>query len=82
GYGDAWMRPEIWAPEVLGFRVYDVTDKGAPGLEIDAKIDGVFVDSRRIGNVVYIISRYAPNLPGLIYYPATSADVSSNELLL
>ncbi|MDJ0748603.1 MAG: beta-propeller domain-containing protein [Woeseiaceae bacterium] len=78
-YGDLWLRPDIWAPEKLGYRVYDVSDKGAPVLEADVTIDGVFVESRRIGNIVYIISRYAPNLPGLIYYPATSADIANNQ---
>jgi len=82
GYGDLWLRPDIWAPEVLGYRVYDVTDKSAPRLEVDVQIEGVFVESRRIGNTVYIISRFAPNLPGLIYYPATSTDVSSNQAIL
>ena len=82
GYGDAWMRPEVWAPELLGYRVYDVTDKSAPRLEVDVQIEGVFVESRRIGNVVYIISRFAPNLVGLVYYPTTSADVSSNQSIL
>ena len=33
-----------------------------------------FVESRRIGNIVYIISRYAPQVPGLIYYPQTDQD--------
>jgi hypothetical protein len=81
-YGDLWLRPDIWAPEKLGYRVYDVTDKGAPALEVDVTMDGVFVESRRIGNVVYIISRYSPNLPELIYYPATTQDVTSNEAIL
>ncbi len=81
-YGDAWLRPDIWAPEKLGYRVYNVSDTSAPVLEVDVTMDGVFVESRRIGNVVYIISRYAPNLPGLIYYPATAADVSNNESVL
>ena len=82
GYGDFWTMPAIWAPEKLGYRVYDLADKANPVLETDVSIDGVFVDSRRVGNVVYIISRYAPNLPGLIYYPTTAADVAQNQALL
>ncbi|MDH3415279.1 MAG: beta-propeller domain-containing protein, partial [Gammaproteobacteria bacterium] len=59
-YGELWADIAIWAPEKLGFRVYDVTDAANPGLEIEASIDGVFVESRRIGNTVYIVSRYTP----------------------
>ncbi len=81
-YGDAWSSLAIWAPEKLGFNVYDVTDKGAPVTVVTASIDGVFVDSRRIGNVVYIVSRYAPNVPGLIYNPQNAAEAAQNEALL
>jgi len=64
-YGELWADIAIWAPEKLGFRVYDVSDAGNPGLEIEASIDGVFVESRRIGNTVYIVSRFTPWLEGL-----------------
>ena len=47
GYGDFWTMPAIWAPEKLGYRVYDLADKANPVLETDVSIDGVFVDSRR-----------------------------------
>jgi hypothetical protein len=81
-YGEGWASLAIWAPEQLGFRIYDVTDKTAPVQETSVSIDGAFVDSRRIGNVVYILSRYAPNIEGLIYNPQTAADQAHNEALL
>ena len=81
-YGEAWAQIAVWAPEKLGFRIYDVTDRAAPVLATNVSMDGVFVDSRRIGNVVYIISRYAPQVPGLIYYPQTDQDRATNDALL
>jgi hypothetical protein len=81
-YGDRWLSPAIWAPEKFGFQVFDVTDKSAPLQEVDASIDGVFVDSRRIGNIVYIVSRYAPNIDGLFYDPQTAEEQAHNEALL
>ncbi len=81
-YGDAWSSLAIWAPEKLGFRIYDVTDKTAPVQEADVSIDGVFVESRRIGNVVYIVSRYAPFIDGLFYRPQNETERASNEALL
>jgi hypothetical protein len=81
-YGDGWSSLAIWAPEKLGFRIYDVTDKSAPVQETSVSIDGVFVDSRRIGNVVYILSRFAPNVESLIYSPQTAADQAHNQALL
>ena len=65
-YGDLWADAAIWAPERFGFRVYDVSDVSQPALEVDVKIDGVLVESRRIGDTVYVISRYTPYIDQLI----------------
>lgn len=81
-YGELWGDFAIWAPEKLGLRVYDVSDPGNPGLEIEASIDGVFVESRRIGNTVYIVSRYTPWIEGLNYYVATAEQQAQNQALL
>lgn len=81
-YGQLWADFAIWAPENLGFRIYDVTDTGNPGLEIEASIDGVFVESRRIGNTVYIVSRYTPWIEGLHYYVTTAEQQAENQALL
>ena len=81
-FGELWADIAIWAPEKLGFRVYDVADAANPTLEFEATIDGVFVESRRIGNTVYIISRYTPWLDGLHYYVATAAQQVENQALL
>jgi uncharacterized secreted protein with C-terminal beta-propeller domain len=82
GYGDAWASIAIWAPEHLGYRVYDLSDKSAPVLETQVTIDGVFVESRRIGNVVYIVSRYAPQVPGIVYSPTTASEITQNQTVL
>ncbi len=81
-FGAMWADFAIWAPEKLGFRFYDVSDIANPALEIEASIDGVFVDSRRIGNTVYIVSRYTPWLDGLHYYVTTAAEQAENRALL
>lgn len=81
-YGELWADIAIWAPEELGFRIYDVSDAANPALEIEASIDGVFVESRRIGNTVYIVSRYTPWLEGLHYYVTTAAQQSENQAIL
>lgn len=81
-YGELWADLAIWAPEKLGFQIYDTSDKANPQLEIEAMIDGVFVDSRRIGNTVYVVSRYTPWIDGLHYYVQTSQQQAQNEALL
>ena len=81
-YGDLWAGIAIWAPEQLGYRVYDVSNAGNPVLQVDAKIDGIFVESRRIGNTVYIVSRYTPHIDGLNYSVSTAAEQAQNEATL
>lgn len=81
-FGDLWADVAIWAPERLGFRVYDVADASNPVLEFAATLDGVFVESRRIGNTVYIVSRYAPWIEGLHYYVTTAEQQAENQALL
>ena len=81
-YGALWADFAIWAPEKMGFRIYDVSDIANPALEIEATIDGVFVESRRIGNTVYIVSRYTPWFDGLHYYVSTAAQQAENQAIL
>ena len=81
-HGDFWADFAIWAPERLGYQVYDVSDPAAPVLEADVKIDGIFVESRRIGDTVYIVSRYAPWIDGLDYYVTTQEQQANNEAIL
>jgi len=81
-FGEFWADFAIWAPERLGYQVYDVSDPSTPVLEVDAKIDGVFVESRRIGDTVYIVSRYTPWIDGLDYYVTTPEQQASNQAIL
>lgn len=81
-YGELWADIAIWAPEKLGFRLYDTSDKANPRLEVEATVDGVFVESRRIGNTVYLVSRYTPRIDGLQYYVQTAEQQADNEALL
>ena len=81
-YGGGWSSLAIWAPEKLGFRIYDLTDKTAPLQEANVSIDGVFVDSRRIGNTVYIVSRYTPDIEGLFFNPQNETEQAHNAALL
>jgi len=81
-FGGTWADFAIWAPEKLGYRVYDVADPANPQLEVDVTIDGVFVESRRIGDTVYIVSRYAPWIAGLDYNVTTVEQQATNQAIL
>jgi len=81
-YGNLWADIAIWAPENTGFSIYDVSDAASPTLQFEATLDGVFVESRRIGNTVYIVSRYTPWIEGLHYYVSTAEQQADNQSVL
>jgi hypothetical protein len=81
-FGGFWMDIAIWAQRRHGFRIYDVHDPAAPVLRHEAQIDGQFVASRRIGDTVYIMSRYTPYVPEVHYYAATPAQRAANQNVL
>jgi uncharacterized secreted protein with C-terminal beta-propeller domain len=81
-YGQFWDNIAVWAPEQLGLQAYDLSEAANPVLEFEAKIDGVFVSSRRIGNTVYVVTRHTPSIDGLHYYVTTAQQQTENEQLL
>ena len=81
-YGAAWSSLAIWAPETAGLAVYDTTDIAEPAVVFEADFEGVFVSSRRIGDVVYVISRFTPAVENVVYGVATAADQAANQAAL
>ena len=81
-YGDAWLAPAIWQPQRMGYRVYDIANPAMPSEIVRVEADGTFVDSRRIGNTAYIVSRYTPFVDGLTLPVSTEADRSNNLTVL
>ncbi len=81
-YGDAWADLAIWVPEKSGLSVYDTSDIARPARIFEATFDGIFIESRRVGGTVYVISRYTPNVEGLVYYVTTPAEQAANQAVL
>src|SRR5690606_9249990 len=83
-YGPFWTDAAIaiWAPQRHGFQLYDTTDPASPKLLHEASIEGVFVESRRVGDTVYVVSRHTPSIDGLKYYVGNDADAAHNAELL
>ncbi len=49
-------RPDYYNNNLLECAVYDITDRKAPKLERTLDIEGVYISSRKIGDVVYIVA--------------------------
>ncbi len=82
GYGLAWTNIAPWTQQRSGLDIYDLGDVSAPKLLWRADIDGGFVQSRRVGDTLYLVTRFAPYLDDIIYNPASDAERSKNAALL
>jgi uncharacterized secreted protein with C-terminal beta-propeller domain len=76
-FGNFWAGLPFWAPTDFGFRVFDVSNPAAPRAVFAAKMDGVYVESRRVGDRIYLISRYTPSV---LLDPVRRAQIDSIPL--
>jgi len=61
---------------------WDVLDPTAPAPAWKLEFDGSLLASRRIGNTLYLVTRYSPTIDGLIHYPQDAKDVEGNIALI
>ncbi len=79
---NSWDNYQNWQDGQTDIRVLDVNDLSTPTSTLNIKIDGHVVQSRRIGDELFLITRYTPNLPEMINYPDTLGEVEQNKRLL
>jgi uncharacterized secreted protein with C-terminal beta-propeller domain len=61
-FGQAWTAFVYWPPTELSLRVFDVSDPAHPAQILSAEMDGSFVETRRVGDRVYLITRHTPSV--------------------
>jgi uncharacterized secreted protein with C-terminal beta-propeller domain len=81
-YGDQWLGIASWQQQNLSIKVYDTTNIAEPELYWNIGIEGGLVDSRRIDDTLYIISRHTPFFDNIYYYPSNQnqADANAQQL--
>ncbi len=79
-YGLPAMSFDIWHPGELkvNVAVYDVSEPQTPGLNQFLSYDGYLIESRRIGNKLYLVSAFSPTVEGLVYGATNEADKQAN----
>ena len=80
-YGDAFTRASQWRAQTTGLSIYDISDATAPRTQLEIEFEGGFVNSRKVGNTIYLIARHTPEVQGLIDYP-TAEQQQTNQVLL
>lgn len=78
--------PNSWADGSFDLEVYDrSSDPGRPLLRWHARFDGVLVSTRRIGDTLYLVHRWAPQVSGLRnggWNGVAGADLRHNQDLV
>lgn len=74
-----WFVPWDWRAGQTEAQWLEVADAAAPRLGRRVTLDGFHVASRRIGETVYLVTRYTPNLAGVTPYPGNAAQLASNR---
>lgn len=81
-YQYSWSPEQNWENELTQITAYNIETITEPELSLSISIEGQMVKSRRIGDEIFLISRYTPNIPDLIYYPQTEAEISANKKVI
>ena len=80
-YSD-WYTSYYWRQGKVGLESIDTSDENELKQQWQLEIDGYLVDSRRIGNELYLVTRFSPALDGLEYRPWDKATVEKNNQLI
>jgi uncharacterized secreted protein with C-terminal beta-propeller domain len=81
-YGNDWSNYQTWQDGQTDIRMLNVTDKSQPQQTLQINIDGYVVQSRRIGDEIFLVTRFSPTIEGLHTYPTNQAEVDQNQVLL
>lgn len=71
-----------WREGKTSVNLWDVSDPTQPGSPWQLEIEGSLLDSRRIGDKLYLVTRYTPSVDGVVIYPENDEQVSANQQLI
>lgn len=86
GWWGIWGRVfedfSTWERQSVGVQIHDVSDPGSPTKNWDMEVEGGFVSSRKVGDLIYVVVRHTPDIPELIYYTDNEDEIAENEALI
>jgi len=71
-----------WTSGKTEVQLYDITNPEAPSAQWKIEIEGNLEGSRRVGNQLYLVTRYIPDITELNYGAITDEEKVANELLI
>ncbi len=79
---ERWFFPVYWREQRTEITWVDVANPPAAVIGRRLVFDGQMVASRRIGTKLYLVLRHYPQVPGLVDFPVSTAEVQNNEIAL
>jgi len=77
-----WISPWYWQSGKTRLWMYDVNEPAAPQKLQRFDIDGHLLASRRVGNFLYLVTRFTPKPPEYVVYPVDAAQRDNNRQIL
>ena len=81
-WGRAFEEFSTWELQHVGVEIHDVSDPGSPTKSWDMEVEGGFVNSRKVGDLIYLVVRHTPDIPGLIDYTDNEDEIAENDALI
>lgn len=81
-YQNNWSSSQNWQDGQTNIQIFDIKNKVQPNVKHTVSMDGFVVQSRRIGDDIFIVSRYTPTIEGLDHYPQSKAEVEANQQII
>ncbi|NOY63030.1 MAG: hypothetical protein GXP10_07760 [Gammaproteobacteria bacterium] len=77
-----WASPWYWQSGNTKLWFYNVNEPTAPQQSQQFDIEGHLLASRRVGNQLYLVTRFTPDPPNFIIYPADATQRDNNRQVL
>jgi len=71
-----------WTSGKTEIQLFDIQTPENPSEQWKIEIEGNLEGSRRIGNMLYLLTRYIPNIPEIDYAATSEEDKKANERLI
>lgn len=82
-YDWAWFAFDYyWRDQRTQITSWDVSTPETPRENWSLELDGSLLTSRRIDNILYLVTRYTPAIEGLLPYPVSEEELADNESLI
>ncbi|MCF6235536.1 MAG: beta-propeller domain-containing protein [Gammaproteobacteria bacterium] len=79
---DWFASPWVWQSGTTRINLIQVDNPVEPTIETTLQFDGHLVSSRRIGEILYLVTRFNPYIKDYITYPSTPEEETRNQTLL